>query len=403
MSAVTVTKRRKSQVATVLESKTAKTMFGEEFHTPEYTIKDILDAIPKHCYERSLIRSFGYLFRDLFFIGLNGYVAVSYIHLIPSAPARFVAWTLYTFIQGLLGVGCWILAHECGHGAFSDYRFVNDTVGWFVHSALLVPYHSWRLSHSKHHKATGNMQRDMAFVPFKKEEFTRFRGITVLAEAAEDTPIMSIYFLLAHQLFGWVAYLATNASGQLYPGRSVFAVNHYNPKSPIFDKKDFWDIVISDLGLGLVLAALYFSAEKWGYWTVFVMHIVPWFWVHHWLIQITFLHHTDHRMPHYDNEDWNFCRGASATIDREFGFIGKHVFHDIIETHVLHHFVSRIPFYNAREATEAIKKVMGSSYVKDDSNFVTSLYTVFRSCQYVEGDNGVYMYRNKNNIGVNGK
>lgn len=401
MSAVTVTKRRKSQVANVLESKTAKTIYGDDFQTPEYTIKDILGAIPKSCYERSLVKSFGYLFRDLFFIGLFGYLAVSYIHLLPWASARFVAWAVYTFVQGLFGVGCWILAHECGHGAFSDYRFVNDTVGWIVHSSLLVPYHSWRLSHSKHHKATGNMQRDMAFVPFNKEEFAKFRGITVLAESAEDTPIVSLYYLIVHQLFGWISYLTINASGQSYPDHSVFAVNHFNPKSPIFDKKDFWDIVVSDIGLGLALSTLYFSAQKWGYMTVFVMYVIPWFWVHHWLVQITFLQHTDPRMPHYDNSEWNFCRGASATIDREFGFIGKHIFHDIIETHVLHHFVSRIPFYNAREGTAAIRKVMGKNYVKDNSNFIASLYKVFRSCQYVEGNDGVFMFRNLNNIGSN--
>ena len=31
---------------------------GKVFKVPDYSIKDILQAIPKHCYERSLIRSF---------------------------------------------------------------------------------------------------------------------------------------------------------------------------------------------------------------------------------------------------------------------------------------------------------------------------------------------------------
>ena len=25
--------------------------------------------------------------------------------------------------------GLWILAHECGHGAFSDYQNINDFIG----------------------------------------------------------------------------------------------------------------------------------------------------------------------------------------------------------------------------------------------------------------------------------
>jgi fatty acid desaturase len=39
--------------------------------------------------------------------------------------------------------GIWVIAHECGHGAFSDYTWVNDLVGFTMHSALLVPYYSW--------------------------------------------------------------------------------------------------------------------------------------------------------------------------------------------------------------------------------------------------------------------
>ena len=31
--------------------------FGNDFNVPDYTIKDILSAIPKKCYERSLVKS----------------------------------------------------------------------------------------------------------------------------------------------------------------------------------------------------------------------------------------------------------------------------------------------------------------------------------------------------------
>ncbi|CAN6672397.1 hypothetical protein TRVA0_046S00474 [Trichomonascus vanleenenianus] len=379
------------------EGKTAVDTFGDVFEVPNYTIKEILDAIPPHCYKRSLVRSFGYVFRDLFFIGLFGYIAISYIHLIPWLSVRCLAWCAYAFVQGLFGTGAWVLAHECGHGAFSDYRSVNDTVGWVLHSALLVPYHSWRISHSKHHKATGHLTRDMVFVPKSRETFDKGRGFT---ENIEDAPIVTLYHLIMQQLFGWIMYLATNVTGQKYPDRAKWVQNHFIPWSPIFDKKDFFNIVLSDVGIVLTLTALYYSAKTWGLATVALMYVVPYFWVNHWLVHITYLQHSDPRLPHYEASEWNFARGASATIDRDFGFIGKHIFHDIIETHVLHHFVSRIPFYNGREGTEAIKKVMGKHYAYDGSNFVTSLYRVARTCQFIEGDNGVKMYRNTNNIGV---
>jgi hypothetical protein len=50
--------------------------------------------------------------------------------------------------------GVWVLAHECGHQSFSDSEFANNVVGTICHSLLLVPYHSWRISHSKHHNNT---------------------------------------------------------------------------------------------------------------------------------------------------------------------------------------------------------------------------------------------------------
>lgn len=373
---------------------------GNTFVVPQLTIKEILDAIPAECYNRSYVRSFGYVARDLFFLGLFAYLAHAYLHLIPWFSLRVVAWMAYGFVQGLFGTGCWVLAHECGHGGFSDSKTVNDIVGWILHSALLVPYHSWRISHGKHHKATGNLQRDMVFVPKTKEEFMASRNIAGnIAEMTEDAPIVTLSSMLLQQLFGWIMYLFTNATGQKYPNRSKWVVNHFLPSSPLFDKKDAMDVIISDIGILITCSLLYMSVQKWGFATVALYYFVPYLWVNHWLVFITFLQHSDPSLPHYDSSEWNFVRGAMATIDRDFGFIGKHIFHDIVETHVLHHFVSRIPFYNGRKGTEALKKVLGSHYRQDNSNMWVSFYNVSRSCQFVEGD-GVKMYRNLNKIGV---
>ena len=126
---------------------------------------------------------------------------------------------------------------------------------------------------------------------------------------------------------------------------------------------------------------------------------------------ITFLQHTDPSLPHYESTAWNFTRGAAATIDREFGFIGRHLLHGIIETHVLHHYVSTIPFYNADEATEAIKPIMGEHYRSDveggSLGFLKSIWKSARWCHWVEPTEGaegeqkaVLFFRNRNGLGV---
>jgi omega-6 fatty acid desaturase (delta-12 desaturase) len=85
--------------------------------------------------------------------------------------------------------------------------------------------------------------------------------------------------------------------------------------------------------------------------------------------------------------------------------------HGIVETHVLHHYVSTIPFYHADEASEAIKNVMGKHYRSDTEGgaigFVKSMFTTMRKCNWVEptegavGDAaGVLFFRNRNGLGT---
>jgi omega-6 fatty acid desaturase (delta-12 desaturase) len=105
-------------------------------------------------------------------------------------------------------------------------------------------------------------------------------------------------------------------------------------------------------------------------------------------------------MPHYNNKTWTFARGATATIDRDLGFIDTHLFHDIIGTHVCHHLVSTIPFYHAGEASIHIRKVMGQHYKADvKTPFWSAFWHNQRTCKFVEESEGkegegVYMFRN---------
>jgi omega-6 fatty acid desaturase (delta-12 desaturase) len=120
--------------------------YGNEFEIPDFTIKDIRDAVPPHCFERSGLRGLAYVARDLFLLAFTFY-AFNF-HIIPALAAypsavRVAAWGVYTFLQGLFGTGIWVLAHECGHQAFSTSGAFNDFVGWVLHSSLLVPYYSW--------------------------------------------------------------------------------------------------------------------------------------------------------------------------------------------------------------------------------------------------------------------
>lgn len=417
---------------------------GNDFQIPDFTIKQIRDAIPAHCYERSGLRGLSYVARDIavlatVFLFFNRFLTPENV---PSMFVRGALWAAYTFIQGLFGTGLWVLAHECGHQSFSPSKTLNDTVGFVCHSVLLVPYFSWKISHGKHHKATGHIERDMVFVPKTREQYASKMGYYVheLSELMEETPIATAAMLIGQQLLGWLMYINFNATGHNYhfrqkEGRGIGKrngflgrVNHFDPSSPLYEAKDAKLIAASDLGLATVFGILFHIGRTFGWANLTVWYFIPYLWVNHWLgklvwysmyewwlistaVAITYLQHTDPKLPHYEDNVWNFTRGAAATVDRELGFIGRNIMHGIVETHVLHHFVSTIPFYHADEASEAIKPIMGVHYRSDTAGgfmgFLRALWNNSRICQWVEpaadakgNGKSVLFYRNRNGQGV---
>ena len=419
--------------------------YGNEFQIPDFTIKQIRDAIPAHCFERSAVRGLGYVARDVACLALTFYLFHTYLtpENVPSTALRAVLWAAYTFIQGCFGTGLWVLSHECGHQSFSPSKTLNDTVGWICHSALLVPYFSWKISHGKHHKATGHIERDMVFVPKTREEYASRLGRFAheLTELMEETPIMTAADMIGQQLVGWLLYLSINITGhnqheRQQEGRGkgkkngwFGGVNHFNPSSPLYEAKDAKLILLSDLGLAITGTILFFIGKNYGWANLAVWYFLPYLWVNHWLgngsqnllllssanpcstVAITFLQHTDPSLPHYTPDSWSFTRGAAATIDREFGFIGRTLMHGIVETHVLHHYVSTIPFYHADEASEAIKPIMGQHYRSDTKDgalgFLKSMWKSARWCQWIEPNEGaqgegkgVLFFRNRNGLGL---
>jgi omega-6 fatty acid desaturase (delta-12 desaturase) len=220
-------------------------------------------------------------------VGL-GWAAMTYIPQIDSLAWRTAAWILYGYVQGLVCTGIWILAHEAGHGAFSVHRRLNDAVGWALHSALLVPYFSWKFSHHRHHRFTGHMEKDMAFVPATKADREKRRLVDLYLdrELFEDVPLVQLVKLLAHQLAAWQMYLLFNISagrGSQQRKASWWRLSHFEPTSAVFRPSEAFYIALSDLGLAIVGGLLYLASTVVGWKTVFLLYGVPYFWVHHWL------------------------------------------------------------------------------------------------------------------------
>eukprot|EP00968_Pinguiococcus_pyrenoidosus_P023126 scaffold3581_cov252-Pinguiococcus_pyrenoidosus.AAC.2 len=344
-------------------------------------------CIARHLFQRSMVKSFQHLAVDLIIAGAMAFGA-SYIDT-SGLPfwGRALLWMTYWFWQGAVCTGIWVIAHECGHQAFSPSKFVNDSVGWVLHSALLVPYHSWRISHRNHHSNTGSCENDEVFCPARRDDYHEEDG-----DLMRDVPLVVLWRLFTMLTVGWMpGYLFLNATGpHKYAGKTR---DHFNPSSALFAKEEYFDIVSSDVGMLLMVGVLAFCCSEFGVVEVLKYYWMPYMWVNNWLVMITYLQHTDVFMPHYRAEEWNWLRGALCTVDRSFTPVLDHLFHHITDSHVCHHLFHTMPFYNAVEATKYIKEVLGPYYMKDDTFFLKALYRSMYTCRFVENEGNIVWYR----------
>lgn len=99
-------------------------------------------------------------------------------------------------------------------------------------------------------------------------------------------------------------------------------------------------MIASDIGLMLTAGGLYLASQVIGWPAVALLYGQPYLWLNHWIVAITYLHHTHPQLPKYQPEAWTFIKGALATVDRNLGWAGKHMLHNIADYHVIHHLFS---------------------------------------------------------------
>ncbi|NEQ31918.1 MAG: fatty acid desaturase [Leptolyngbya sp. SIO4C5] len=328
--------------------------------TLPFTLQDVRRAIPAHCFQPNLGRSLAYFFLDIGIIaGLYGVAAW-----IDSA------WffPLFWLMQGTMFWALFVIGHDCGHGSFSRYRWLNHFIGHLSHTPILVPYHGWRISHRTHHANTGNIETDESWYPVTQSQFEQMTWYEKLARFH--------IFLIVYPL-----YLFKRS-----PGKQG---SHFLPSSQLFRPHEKRQVLTSTGLWGLMVAALIGVGFYFGWGFLAKYYLMPYVVFVIWLDLVTFLHHTDADVPWYRGEDWYFLKGAVSTVDRDYGLINP--IHHNIGTHVAHHIFLSIPHYHLLEATAAIKPVLGEHYRRDRTPIWQSLWRAYRNCYFV-ADHGSKVY-----------
>ena len=337
-------------------------------------------AIPDECFRHSLPRSFAYLGGSALAVAVPATLAALYL---PMTWAWLPVWLVYAVVTGTAATGLWVIAHECGHGAFARQARLQDTIGYVLHTALLVPYFSWQRSHSVHHAKTNHLDEGETHVPARAEDpraVARGRLRERLGEAA-----FAGLTLVRTLLFGWPAYLLAGVTGGPARGRS----NHFWPVAPfateLFPKRWHGRVWASTAGIVAMLGVLAGWAIAAGSIVpVLALYVGPYLVVNAWLVTYTWLQHTGDGIPHFDEHEWTWLRGAFQTVDRPYGRVVDVLHHRIGTTHVAHHIDSKIPHYRAATATEAIRREFPAWYRYDPTPVPVALWRVARDCVAVE-------------------
>lgn len=384
---------------------------------PELPSKgEIKAVIPKECFERSALHSMYFVFRDSAMAAALVYGTSLVLSTdVPSdligveGLKWFLGWNFYAFWQGAILTGHWVLAHECGHGAFSSSQTFNDIMGFIMHQALLVPYFAWQYTHAKHHRRTNNLVDGESHVPSTGAENgvgpnkERESFYAVWHEAMGDGAFAA-WQIFTHLVIGWPLYLMGLAStGRLANDGTFLAegeiIDHFRPGSKMFPSKIKAKILLSTVTVLATLGLLVKLSLDHGFLTVFLWYGAPYMWTNAWLVLYTWLQHTDPSIPQYGADEWTWVKGALSTIDRPYG-IFDFFHHKIGSTHVAHHLFHEMPFYRADEATAAIKAYLEPKglYNYDPTPWWKAMWRIAKTCHYVEGIEGIQYYQSLEDI-----
>ena len=217
-------------------------------------------------------------------------------------------------------------------------------------------------------KFTNSIERDENFVPSTRSELKLPEEAKATSqdykEILEEAPLFVLARILFMQLLGWQTYILFNVMGsRAYPkGTNVSSLlcemshNHAEhlvaPFSNIASisterpSPDYyirhWSLLY-DSSTHTMVTHVWFTSR-----CEVLSHSLPcefsqlmllinafelstlWKITNHWIVMLTYLQHSDPTIPHYRSGEWNWLRGALATVDRPLlGWVGRFFLHNV--------------------------------------------------------------------------
>ncbi|CAF4494837.1 unnamed protein product [Rotaria socialis] len=291
------------------------------------TLSEIKVKLPEYCFRPSFRQSIAYVIKDIFFVIFALVLMYKIEHLFQYG---ILLWPLYWYFQGTIYMALFVLGHDCGHGSFSVYPLLNDTIGTLLHTWILIPYYPWKITHKNHHKNTGNIDKDEAYYPLRIESYKH----TWIEDNLVYAPGLA-----------WFHYLIFG-----YGSRKI---NHFN------------------LCYLMYLFVIHVSIIN-----LICYNIIPVFIFACYFVIVTFLHHIEIDVPWFVDLEWNYVKGQLSTVDRHYGHI--HSLIHSIGTHQIHHLFAKIPHYHLETATMHFRKAFSDLVRVKHNTILPSFIRMFK-------------------------
>ena len=357
------------------------------------TKQQLLASMPESLADKDVGKAWG----SLVFSLSTSLAAYGVGCLIPLQWSYAPIWVVYAAVTGTLAMGCWVLAHECGHNAFHPNRTVENCVGFVLHSLLLVPYFPWQRSHAVHHANCNHLESGETHVPSLGD--SPWAIFSVKLKKLLGPTAYGMVSIAVHLLIGWPLYILFGITGgpsQGFPTSHFTTVSLFNSgERQLFPGKWVGLMRISNVGVAMVLLLLVVAMLNTSVLRVLCVYGLPYLVINAWLVCYTWLQHTDRGIPHFSAAEWDWAKGALQTVDRPYGPILNLLHHGIGSTHVAHHLNPRIPHYNAWSATELIRAQFPEYVLYDPTPIHRAMWRIALHCSFVAKNNndGAYYYR----------
>ncbi len=285
------------------------------------SLREIIDVVPEHCYERSTVRGLRLVGRS---VALHALVLYG-LYRVDAWWALLVLWVA----SGLTTSALFVLGHDAAHEALFDRRRMNSILGRLLMVPELHIYSAWKLGHNHiHHRHTAREGMDFVWHPITPEEYATFGALARLRHRFEWS------------ILGAGHYYAT----RIWWSKMIVLSPPKRFKRDIDRDRVFLAVAVA---LGVTAAGFLgglFSGDLLGAaWMVTKLVVLP-FVAFSWFIGFTvYVHHIGVDMPWVRRREWTKVDAQTRTtkvlrVRRPFDLF----FHSIF-THVPHHVDPRIP------------------------------------------------------------